>query len=329
MASYLQFLNGHRRGERKRAYWICGPERRLVEEVVDMAVEQIAADDFSSTTMFVSEARDRDVWAQLDVMPTGDDRRLVIVREAEQLVNWEPLADWWDEPALRPVHAIFVSNEDNTDTSKSHMRLFVSRGKFVRCGPFHDPTPGSKDQRIDVFRSHAPIGIGAARLLLARTRGRMGPALDVLAKCRLMTDAEIDERYVKALAASYPDEDFTEALVSFRATDAFSAARAVPTEEYGSVIAKLDYELGTLARLHRAMTKMTGPRVADRVHKLATISGVEPVAVVRLGPYARRYDRTRVRTCIQALAMADSRVAGGETDLVLEVLTSLWMTVLS
>ena len=36
-SNYLQFRNSHDRGETERLYWVCGPDRRLVEEVIDLS----------------------------------------------------------------------------------------------------------------------------------------------------------------------------------------------------------------------------------------------------------------------------------------------------
>jgi hypothetical protein len=222
---------------------------------------------------------------------------------------------------------VFVSNEESTSTEPEHMRLFVERGKFVRCGPFSPPERGKKDARIEVFKAHAPITVPAALLLIERTRGRMGPALDFLRKCTLFTEGPIDKGLVDALVVPVATDDFISALVAFNGRDAMAAAPQILEEQYGFIIGALDYRLGNLSRLYRALRRADHRRdPSARRREVLKTSGLERFQVNELLPYARRYDPAQVRTCVQALALADSRAADGDTTLVLEVLTALWMT---
>lgn len=250
-----------------------------------------------------------------------------MVREAERLLRWEQLADWREDRALRDSHVLFVSSEEGADTTLDHLHLIVTKGKFIKCGPFSPPSKrGQRDTRIDVLKARMSITEPAARLLLDRTRGDMDAALDFADKCRLFSGT-IDEPLVRAIVEVAPADNFVESVVAFQPVQAFEALRALPEEEYSTTIGMLDYQLDCLSRLFRALRKSDNIRDPGRKRReVIKQARLETWQVTRYLPYARRYDPPQVRTCIEALALADSKVAEGETDLVMELLVSLWMT---
>jgi len=324
VANFTQFLNAHNRGETKRMYWACGPVRRLVEEVVDLVVKRVGADPFDRVRLTAGANPERDIWSAVNQYPT-DGPRMVVVREAERLQRWEVLPGWYADRELAASHVLFVSSEHVTDTSTDHLHLIVSKGKFVKCGPFNPPDRGKPDRRYEVLKAHATITDSAARLLLLRTRGDMDSALDFLNKCKLFSGT-VDERVVAALVEEEPADNYVESLIAFKAADAFQALHELPVEEYSSIIGLLDYQLDCLFRLWRAMRKADNIRDrSKRTREIIKASKLEPWQVSKLIPFARRYDPKQVRTCIEALALADSKVSEGETDLVMEVLTALWV----
>jgi hypothetical protein len=327
VANFVQFLNSHKRGETKRAYWVCGPVRRLVEETVDLVVHRIGADPFSCVRLTAGETSDKDIWAALNQYPS-DGPRMIVVREAEKMMRWSLFAEWWGARDLAESHALFVSSEESTDTSLDHVHLIVSKGKFVKCGPFSPPSKkGQKDARMEVLKAHAAITDPAARLLILRTRGDMDRALDFLNKCKRFQGV-VDERVVKAIVEVAPADTYVESLIAFKGRDAFEALSTLPITEYSSVIGYLDYQLDCLFRLYRAMRRADNIKDRSRwTREVLKNSRLESWQVARLSPYARRYDPGQVRTCIEALALADSKVADGETDLVMEVMTALWLRV--
>jgi DNA polymerase III delta subunit len=296
----------------------------LVESVIDDVVARIGADAYERVRLTAGETDEADIWSAINQYPTGP--RIVVVREAELLQHWGQLADWQEERALRESHVLFVSSEEATDTTLDHIHLIMTKGKFIKCGPFSPPKPGHRDTRIDVLKARADITDPASRLLLDRTRGNMDVALDFAAKCKLFKGT-VDERLVEAIVEVAPADDFVESVVSFKPSEAFQALKILPEEDYSTTIGMLDYQLDCLSRLYRALRKVD--RIQDRGHRTREIikqSRLEQWQVVRLLPYARRYDPPQVRTCIEALALADSKVAEGETDLVMELLVALWMT---
>jgi DNA polymerase III delta subunit len=307
-------------------YWVVGPVRRLVEEVIDLIVARIGADPYDRVRLTAGETPERDIWSAINQYPAGGPR-IVVVREAERLQRWEQLADWREDRALRDSHVLFVSSEDSSDTSLDYLHLIVTKGKFVKCGPYNPPKKGQRDMRVDTLKARMPITDPAARTLLDRTRGDMDAALDFADKCRLFTGT-IDERLVKAVVEVAPADNFVEAVIAFQPVAAFQALAVLPEEEYSTTIGMLDYQLDCLSRLYRALRKADNIRdnKARRTREIIKQSRLEQWQVGQFLPYARRYDPPQVRTCIEALALADSKVSEGETDLVMELLVSFWMT---
>jgi DNA polymerase III delta subunit len=314
-------MNGYNRGDLKRVYWVCGAERRLVEEVVDLIVKRVHANPVNDVRMSAVDVPDRDVWAAMNQYPAAGEERLVLVRDAERIRHWEQLQGWYDTRALRPTKAVFVSNEASTDTEPDHMRLIVGKGRFVRCGPMAE-----QRHLVEMLKAHAPITDQAAKLLLRVTRGNVSASLDFLSKCALFSGA-IDERVIRALATPVPADDFVDAVVEFRGADAMEAARRVDPDRYSAIIGLLESRLEALSKLYRAIRR--ADRLQDRgarTREILRTSRIEPFIVSQLIGVARRYDQAQVRTCIQALALVDERAAEGESDLILEVLAALWMT---
>lgn len=313
-------------------YWLCGPERRLVEESLDLIAHRIGAASVNDNRFFASSTPERDIWAALNQYPPPGESRFVVVREAERLRFWEMLEGWYTDPGLASCHVVFISSEPNTDTHPDHMQLIVHRGKFVRCGPFLPPAKqGEPDKRVALLRIQAKrrgatISEATCKLLIDRVRGRMDPALDFLNKCALFS-GEITDQVVIALVHPAPADDFVDALIRFRVLDALMLARELGTDEASIryLIGMADAQLDYLSRLNRALqrTSRFGNR-AQRVREVIRSSRLEPFIVARLMGLARRYDPNQVRISLEALALADSRVTEGETELVLEMLVHTW-----
>lgn len=75
MGTYRQWRVHADRGEVKRVTWVCGPERLLVEEVVDTTRRQIAASDMDYVT--------------ISCVPSAE--------------NKEPVKDMWDAASQYPL----------------------------------------------------------------------------------------------------------------------------------------------------------------------------------------------------------------------------------
>jgi DNA polymerase III delta subunit len=317
MANWAQWVRWNERGEVRPAYWICGPERRLVEEVVDMVRARVAADPLDQVFLDASAVPAHKVWDAINWYPTGP-RGLVLVREADHIAKWEPLLGWLAARDRPQTHVVFVSSAPDTETTLPHIQALMKRGRYVRCGPFSE-----EKSAVAVLKDHGSITEAAAKLLLQRTNYDISQSLDVLAQCSYFA-GRVDERVVRVLA-SYSPGEFEEALLRFRYGEALEALKEVPPEAYSYIIGKLDRKVDACANIARALKRL--PSSMDRGNRTKEVmraTRLEAFVVHELIGIARRYDRKQVRASIEALALADEKVAQGETDLVLETVVALW-----
>ena len=318
MATYLQWRGRHDKGELKRAYWVCGPVRRLVEEVVDSTRRLIDADPADSLTMSMSEVAERDVWAELNLFQPEGKRRFILVREAERIGRWEPFVDWFASKELPQSRVMFVSSDDDTDRTTDHMQLIVKKGRYVRCGPFSLERERLKDA-VRVLQLHHPdMRAPEANYLFSRVRGDMEAAMEALEKASYFR-GDLDRGAIDALAMAKPSDRYVDALLAGRKREAFDAATALPEEELSKTIGLLDSRLDALARVGAVIRRDPGASV----QKLCSLTGLPAVTVVAVKFHASAYDRKRVRRCSEALAFVDSARVSGQDGLV-EVLTALW-----
>lgn len=308
MATYLQAVKHLSQGERKRYLWVGGPERRLVEEIVDLYRDNVATEQ--RTTIDLETSPESELWRAIEIYPV--ERSLVIVRGAERIQNWDRFLDFEFEP-IRGLHLCFVSAEDLTDTHPEHMRVLIKRGRFVRCGPF-----SKLDDAVTVLQLHRPIDRPAAELLIRRVPD-VSTALNVLAMCDYFSpDEPVPYAVIERLVAPSPSEDYVEAVTELRARDATQATTLLAPGSYHQIIGLLDFRLNALTRLHDALRRTTD------IGDLSRLTGLDRFVVRDLLRSARLYDHRRVQIAAEALQMVDARITEGETDMVLETLAVLW-----
>jgi hypothetical protein len=318
MGTYLQWRARADKGEVKRVTWVCGPIRRLVEEVVDRTRDTVGADEVDSVSFVAGETLDRDIWASVNQFGSGDGTRMICVREAERIKNWGQFLAWYESRELPRTHVLFVSSEPDTDTSTEHMQTIMKRGRYVRCGPFTYTRERIPDALTVLRMHHKGLQAPEALYLFQRVRGDMEEALGALEKASYFTGV-VSRQVIDAFAQSKPSERLVEALIAGRKHEAFEAARSVPDEELSRSVGLLDSRLDALTRVGAVLRR--DPDASIR--KLCSATGLPAVTVVEVKYHAAAYDRKRLRRCTEALVFVDSAHAEGQDGL-MEVLVALW-----
>ena len=318
VATYLQWRGRHDKGEVKRAVWVCGPIRRLVEEVVDATRSRVGADVADSVSLVAGETPDRDIWAAANQFTGGEGNRLVCVRDAEKIKRWEQFMGWIASRELPRTHLLFVSNEPDTDTKSEHMQALVKKGRYVRCGPFSLERERVPDALQVLRMHHSGLEAPEAYYLFQRVRGDMEAALGALEKASYFRGV-VSRQVIDAFAQQMPSERFVESLIAGRKREAFEAARAVPDEELSRTVGLLDSRLDALTRVGTALRR--DPDASIR--KLCSTTGLPAVTVVEVRWAAAAYDRKRLRRCTEALVFVDSALSEGQDGLA-DVLAALW-----
>lgn len=315
MATFAQFRELLEQGEVKRAYYLYGPERMLVEEAVDLLRRKLSSKDFDAITLSASSTSDKEIWAQANQYPlTQDGRRMVLVRDAEAIKSWAPFFPWIDSRLIPNVTVIFVSSERDVDTSEStpHMFKFVKAGaaRIVKCSK-----QSSADQ-IKYLTRRFGMSETDAKQLLERVGEDLAVAANVASQAKLL--GRLDGQTLKALARRTPAEDFIASLMALKKDLAIEATRRIGSERVRGILLTLDTSLSEARTIRKAM------RFTDSALEVYRSTGVQVHRVKELERVAPNYDDARTRRCVRALALVDAAVNSGETAGVLETLVALW-----
>lgn len=311
MASYRQFMAS---GKLKRMSWVCGVERILVEEVVQTIKDWIAPKDLDYVTMIGGLDKEKDVWGQLNQYPSEPGaNRLLVVRDAERLKQWQRFDAWVSDMRLMPTNfVLFVSNETDFNTERSAHRTIVDKsGTMVRCN-----TP-DEQVAVEWIQSQTPMHSDVARRILERCGGDLAKSKSAAAMCRLFP-FEPTYQVVDAIVEPEIGALYVDSLVACNRREAASTAYAVPESDIGRTIGLLDSRLDVLEKLHRAARKGLTAR------EIATSRSVNPFLIHLLMPFAKLYDRESVQRRRQLLVVVDSKVRDGARVGVLESLAALW-----
>lgn len=313
MATFLQWHRLHfDQTEHKRVYWLCGPERRLVEETIDAIRARVAPHDMEYAYLQAGSVKDKEIWAHANQYPMDPmAKRLVLVREAEKIKAWDPFTDWIDSRHIPQVTLIFISNEIDFDSEKGHIARIAKSGRLVKCGPLNE------GDAVAYLRLRMPtLDTALAKMLLARVGGDVSVAANCLDKCKYLTSVA-DERTLKALTTPSPAERFVSSLIAMKKIEALEAAAATAPDDYSMQVGSLDYRLEMLSVLNRAMRRHQSLRDMPLLKDKQWL-------IKELQPHARFYDRQRVERCVGVLALVDSALQRGERTGVLETLVANW-----
>ncbi len=269
-------------------------------------------------TLYAGQNAETDIWAQANQYPLQPGAaRLILIRDAEQLSQWDKLTGWLRHVRHLPnVYLVFVSNESDLASTgtgknkalKAHLAaLRAPRGSLVRC-----TSPSEDDAVAWVRRRCGGLDDPTARYLLTRTGGNLAEAAHTCAKLNLFS-GPVSKMSIDALSNERPSVDFADHLI---ALDRRKALLAIPeASEYTKTIALLDSRLDLLRTLHRV--QLAGRSWRDTM-------GVNPYLARRYLPFARSYDPAACASRRRLLAVLDDAVRGGARTAVFEALVALW-----
>lgn len=313
MASFHQWRRlFEQENEIKRLTYLVGPERLLAEEILDAIRKAVNPHDLDYAYMSAASVKDRDIYSQLNQYPLDPLRkRLVVVRECDKIKKWDQLTEWLLSRHIPQTVAVFIDSRLEVDTTTPHMERVVKSGRLVKCGPLNE------EDALLYIHAKCEITSSAAKLLWQRTGSNLRLAADVAKKATLFRGTA-DERVVMMLTELAPADDFLEALLRMDKATALNAIAAVPEDEISRIIGSLDYRLGLLHHMHSAMQRN------QSIRELVSSTRISPFLVKQMLPYVKYYDRSKIRSCVDVLAFADTNFQNGARIGLLETVTATW-----
>jgi hypothetical protein len=297
---------------------VCGESRVLVNEVIGATANDIGADDTEQWR--ADKDSERDIWAAVLAIPANGYKRLIVVREAGHLKNWEHLRVRLEARALMQGSYVlfeaeekdFPKDEDGKLAPPADILRDSSLGQIIRCSPL-----SPEDAVAWVIRKFPVVSEGQARHLLFRTSGDLGEVRSVLAKAGLF-EGRIADEDLDLLCAELPG-DFPDKLIMKDLAGAMLAADTMDDASIGYSLGYLVSRLALLSVLHRAGLDNVSRR--DVVSKL----GVPAFLAEKYSRIARaEYGEFRVRRAWPALSEAEDAHKSGISAGVLEVLITSW-----
>lgn len=317
------------KGTFKRFIYVCGDSVALRERIVDSVKKFVAPDDQDYVSYSLSDTSESEVWAALNqyhyqrtLIPgviAEQPKRLVVVRDAQQLSDWKPVLDWMESAIAKKlmpsVYVMFVSNEPSWPEDKMpdvREKVFKA-GMFIRC-----LTPVS-DKAVALLLSESEqIDKPRALHLLNRVGWDIERALDCLVKASYFKGM-LSEKIIDALATPKLADEFTTYLMAMDKPHACYAAASVEPTEYQRIISQLFYRLEAVQKITAAI------RTTEGDYKSVMMKAKLPVVVFKsLYEVARYYGPDAIPRKIEALTFADSVVHKGNADGILEALVTLW-----
>ncbi len=312
MATYQQWRRRADVKDIKRVTYVCGVERVLVEEVVATTRRTLDVSEMNFVSFVVGESTERDIWSSAHQYPLDiDAKRLIVVRNAEKLRNWNSLVSWSDISRFIPaVYLLFVSNEkDLADASAKE--IVAKRGSVVRCSTlnYEDLTKWTQ--------LRVPLDANGVRHLIQRSGGDLRTISNVAAKIAPL-DKSVSLAVIDALCEQVPADSFSDLLILGDKKGALLALERLPEKDYSLVVGSLEYRIDAMSQIWAAvMAKQT-------VREISIARVVPPYLLTKFYGVAKDYSPSSVSYRRRVLAICDNALRSGVRESVLELLVALW-----
>ncbi len=318
MAAFSQWRKAADQGTVKKVTWVCGAERVLVDEVTDFVRTTLQPSETDFLTFVGGKTPDREIWAGANQYPFDSSApRLIMVREAQKVKNWAPLADWLENTRTLPTtYLLFISGEEDFARTKDkelapHLQMIKGKGSMVRCA-----YPSEDDAVTWLTRYLAVPSPEVAGHILLKAGGDLGVARNVARKASVFK-GRLTREVVDVLCSERASDGFVDYLLFRDKPGALKSLELLPEKDYLKTIGLLDSRLETLGLLYVGAKKGLG------VKELA-MSGVPVFLIKSLMPVAKYYDPGKVADCRSVLALVDQEVRKGSKVGTMESLVALW-----
>jgi DNA polymerase III delta subunit len=305
------------KGSVSKVTYCCGDQTALVE----LVVEDIRTLLNVPTTDYIELDADNIIWELASQYPLDvNANRLVVVRHADKLDNWQPLSDWMSLSRSNPNnYLLFVSSNSDApviyDKGKKvsyldHIELIRTKGKFIKCSQPND------EDLVSWAKSYG-LTEATATYLVERASGDTARMYEVLKKIHIWNGSP-NNKVIDVLCDEQALDSFADYLILRDKKNAYLALSTMSEEEKAKTINRLDSRLDLLMEI--------GKHVRKRMYAgdIAATTGIKIFLVKRFMPLVKEYDDRKIKYCRQILAMTDGAIRDGAKVGVWESLVTLW-----
>lgn len=310
--------------------WLCGNERILVDDVVEHIKARLSPEPWNYKPMVAGEDSERLIWTEADQYPMGATPRLLIIRNAEKLKDWEKFESWIKARTHNPnTYLILVSNEERIPRTEltpeerrrggkaevlPHIAAIGTKGHVIECRPY---TNATAKHAIVWVQNKVRMREGIAAHLLNRANGDLRIVRDVCTKLAVFPD-EITLSTINGMMMERPRDNFSDALLALDKRTALLALRDLQTADYSMTLGYLDARLDLAGTIHDMQVEH---RPQTEIVKAVGSQGFLVKDIIGI---AKHYDAKRRLTIRKMLALADEALRSGNTDGVLEAVVAFW-----
>ncbi|MBM3935811.1 MAG: DNA polymerase III subunit delta [Sphingomonadales bacterium] len=316
-----------------------GEEPYFLDKLSDFLDERWldpAAKDFNQTVLYGKETNAEQILSAAKLFPFMSDRRLVLVKEAQQMPDkeWDKLLPYFQNP-LDSTLLVMVSRGKNLDRRKKAFKTLEQKGRIVQSDPLKDhQLSGWLDQMIQA-KGYRISPLSKALLM------------DYIGNQLSMMDAEIEKLVLNLKAGEQIELEHIEKYVGIsREYNVFELQDALGQEDAAKAY-RLALHLGQNPKASQFSLPMcVGTLYAffqkiSLIHEsghlqpqaLANLLGIHPYFVQSYHRYAKHYSPGRIRRCIRILLDYDLKAKGlgqgghlGEADLTQELVMAILYT---
>lgn len=339
--SYVRWAEAHQAGRTRRITYTMGPEARLR----DMVVQTLKKETTDKITLWANN-NDDDIWSELFTHPLRQSQiKLVTVRDAHKIKNWQPLDDWLREmrtvktimEADKPLFSVPMARGQKVcvrgHSSKVNIKTYSNgrekitcaecdsaetilskRGRLILCAP--PRTEATKRDAITLICNISTASRKQAENLLFITNWRLDAAIEIVHKLNLI-NAPMTEEIILALGVTVDETKYEQALREGNRAKAATLASTIPYSEIINVLDRMEDWLAKTVRVVRAQ------QAGATTSEIAIAINCDWGYTIKLCEWAIRLDISMLNRYTIALANA-YRESAKQNLGVLEVLALQW-----
>lgn len=329
MTSFAHWWTGGRTKDPKQIYYLLGPERVLVDHIIEHLLDAWKATPSNLVGVRFGDYSESLAWAQLEQAPL-DPRspRVLVLRDVDRAKHWTRLQNWLTHKRWYPnTRVILVSGEEKLErlpteeggfANAEHIQALRKAGAgIITCDEFTERSAAVAVQWVQSLYGMPP---NVAGHLLNRANGNLRIVRDAVVKLRALEQAA-SIPLVNDLVPQAPRDEFVDALIHRDRRTALAQLKRVRNAEYRRELGRLDAQLTFMSQLHHLQAR--GASYADMARELQG----RAFLIKEFLDDAKNYDDKAIMRRRSLVALCDGillRIRSTQVTAVMETLVLNW-----